>query len=165
MDDREKLIERIMRGGVVTESDVAQNNLKRELITLNAEAARRLDAEKANREATEARENKITELLKMDADVEKLYLENADNERRRDEVLRPIAEREIEIRTALYASQRKFNQVFHETNGVAYDFRVNNSLVEELRSRGAMLDSINIPVHELPYSPMAIMVLEEREKG
>jgi hypothetical protein len=164
MDDRELLVEKVMRGGVVTESDVAQHNLKRELVQINAEAARRLEAEKANREAVEARESQIKELLNLDASVEKLYLENADNERRREEVLRPIAEREIEIRTALYQAQRKFNQIFHETNGVAYDFRVNNSLVEELRSRGAMLGSINIPVHELPYSPSAIMLLEAREK-
>lgn len=164
MDDRELLVERVMRGGVVTESDVAQHNLKRELVGINAEAARRLDAEEANRVAVEARESQITELLKMDADVEKLYLQNADNERRREEVIRPIAEREIEIRTALYQAQRKFNQIFHELHGVAYDFRVNNSLVEELRSRGAMLESLKIPVHEIPYSPSAIMVLEAREK-
>jgi hypothetical protein len=165
MDDRELLVEKVMRGGVVTESDVAQHNLKRELVEINAEAARRLDAEEANRVAVEARENKITELLTLDAEVEKLYLDNADNERHRAEVLRPIAEREIEIRTALYQSQRKFIQVFHSLNGSTYDFRsVNNPLIGELRSRGAMLSKINIPVREIPYSPSALSVLEEREK-
>jgi predicted transcriptional regulator len=166
MDDREKLIERIMRGDAVNVDDVAQHNFKRELIEINEEAARRLTAEAARREVAEARENLITELLTLDAEVERLYLEDVDNERRRNEVLRPIAEREVDVRREWNQTQRKFIQVFHSLNGSTYDFRsVNNPLIGELRSRGAALSKINIPVHEIPYSPSAIMVLEEREKG
>jgi hypothetical protein len=166
MDAREKLVERIMRGGVVTESDVAQHNFKRELVEINAEAARRVAAETARREAAEKRENQITELLNLDAAVEKLYLEDVDNERRRNEVLIPIAEREIEIRRDWNQTQRKFIQIFHSLNGSTYDFRaVNNPLIGELRSRGAALSKINIPVHELLYSTSALSILEEREKG
>jgi hypothetical protein len=166
MDDREKLIERIMRGDAVNVDDVAQHNFKRELIEINEEAARRLDVEKSRREAAEARENQITELLRLDEEVERLYLEDADNERRRNEVLRPIADREIEIRRNWNQTQRKFIQIFHTLNGSTYDFRsVNNPLISELRSRGAALSKINIPVHELLYSPLANMILDEREKG
>ncbi len=166
MDDRELLIEKIMRGDAVTESDVAQHNFSRELLQLNEEAARRVAAEKASREAAEKRENQITELLTLDAEVEKLYLEDVDNERRRNEVLIPIAEREIEIRRDWDQTQRKFIQIFHLLNGSTYDFRsVNNPLIGELRSRGAALSKINIPVHEIPYSPSALVILDEREKG
>jgi tRNA G18 (ribose-2'-O)-methylase SpoU len=166
MDERELLIERIMRGDAVNIDDVAQHNFKRELLEINNEAARRLDAETTRREAAKFRENQITELLKLDAAVEQLYLDDEANERRRNEVLQPIAEREIEIRLHLNQKQRKFIQIFHTLNGSTYEFRsVNNPLIGELRSRGAALSKINIPVHEIPYSPSAIMVLEEREKG
>jgi hypothetical protein len=166
MDDREKLIERIMRGDAVNVDDVAQHQFSRELIEINEEAARRLTAEAARREAAEARENLITELLTLDAEVENLYLEDVDNERRRNEVLRPIAEREVEIRKDWNQTQRKFIQIFHSLNGSTYDFRaVNNPLIGELKGRGAALSKINIPVHELPYSPSANMILDEREKG
>jgi hypothetical protein len=166
MDDREKLIERIMRGDAVNIDDVAQHNFKRELIEINEEAARRLTAEAARREAAEARENLITELLKLDEQVEQLYLEDVANVRRRNEVLRPIAEREIEIRKDWNQTQRKFIQIFHTLNGSTYDFRaVNNPLIGELRSRGAALSKVNIPVHEIPYSSSALSILEEREKG
>ncbi len=166
MDDRELLIEKIMRGDAVNVDDVAQHQFKRELIEINAEAARRLDAEKSRREAAEARENQITALLKLDEQVERLYLEDVDNERRRNEVLIPIAEREIEIRRDWNQTRRKFVQIFHQINGSTYDFRaVNNPLIGELRSRGAALSKVNIDVHEIPYSPSALVILDEREKG
>jgi hypothetical protein len=165
MDGREKLIEKIIKGGVVTESDIAQHQFSRELVELNAEASRRVAAETTRREAAEAREAQITELIELDAEVERLYIENESNEQRKAEILKPLAEREIEIRVDWDKTRRKFVQIFHHLAGSTYDFRsVNNELIKELRGRGAVLSKMNIDVFQIPISPLARVILDEREK-
>jgi hypothetical protein len=50
-------------------------------------------------------------------------------------------------------------------SGDHYNFRVvNNPLIAELRKSGAVLDKVNVSILEIPVSPAANMLLEERRR-
>lgn len=163
--DRENFIEKVMRGEKVNLDDVAQNQAQQELSAIEAEARRRMDEENRRREAVEKRESQIVELMRLGAEAAKIYADSEENERRKTEMLRQFAGSELEIRGKYYQTYSKFSEIFHQLSGEAYDRHlVSNSVLRELRERGAVLDKVDIELVRLPLSPMAQMLSDERHR-
>lgn len=164
--DRETFVERVMRGDEVKLDEIVKNRAEQELESIRTEAAQRMDDERRQREAAELRESQIVELLALSKEAETILVENAENERRRLEVLRGFAESELDIRGRYHQTYSKFSQIYHRLGGEAYDFRhVSNPLLNELRERGAVLDKLDIQLTQIPLSPLAQQIADERYRG
>jgi hypothetical protein len=163
--DREIFIEKVMRGEKLSVDDIARNQAQRELKAIETEAAQRLDDERRRREAAERRERQIVELMRLAEEATTTHAENVENERRKNEVLREFAGRELEIRGKYYQTYSKFSEIYHQLSGEAYDHRrVNNPVLRELRERGADLDKVDFELVRVPVSPMAQMLSDERRR-
>lgn len=166
MNNRENFIEKAMRGEEISVADIAQNQAQRELEAIEAEAAQRLDDERRRRDATERREQQIVELMRLAEEATATHAENGNNERRKTEVLREFAGRELELRGKYYQIYSKFSEIFHQLSGEPYDKRrVSNALIQELRERGADLDKVDFEITKFPASPMAQILADERRRG
>jgi multidrug efflux pump subunit AcrA (membrane-fusion protein) len=163
MDSREVFIEQAMRGEKLGVESIARNQAERELDSIETEAARRLDEGRRQREAAGRREQQINDLLTLAAEATAICADSVENERRKNEVIRQFAVTEIELRDKYYRVYSQFSQIFHELSGEAYDWRlVNNSILKELRERGAVLDKVDFQLTRLPLSPMAQMLSDGR---
>jgi hypothetical protein len=163
--DRETFIEKVMRGEKLSVGDVAQNQAERELKSIETEAAQRLDDGRRRQEAAERREQQIVELMRLGEEATTSHADNVENERRKNEVLREFAGRELEIRGKYYQIYSKFSEIFHQLGGEAYDRRlVSNPVLRELMERGADLDKVDFELVKIPASPMAQMLSDERRR-
>jgi hypothetical protein len=163
--DREIFIEKAMRGEEISVDDIARNQAQRELEAIETEAAQRLDDGRRRQEAAERREQQIVELMRLAEEATTTHADNAENERRKNSVLREYAGREIELRGKQYQIYSKFSEIFHQLGGEAYDRRlVSNPVLRELRERGADLDKVDIELVRVPLSPMAQMLTDERRR-
>jgi hypothetical protein len=163
--DREIFIEKAMRGEEISVDDIARNQAKRELKSIETEAAQRLDDGRRRQQATERREQQIVELMRLGEEATTTHAENIENERRKNDVLREFASRELEIRANYYQIYSKFSEIFHQLGGEAYDRRlVSNPVLKELRKRGAELDKVDFELVKIPASPMAQMLSDERRR-
>ncbi len=161
--DREVLIQKAMRGEKLSVDDIAQNQAERELNSIETEAARRLDDERRRQEAAGRREQQINELLRLAEEATTTCGDSEENERRKNEVLREFAGKEIELRGKYYQVYVKFTAIFHQVSGEAYDRRlVTNPVLRELRERGADLSKVDFELVKIPASPMAQMLSDER---
>jgi hypothetical protein len=89
--------------------------------------------------------------------------DSEENERRKNDVLREFAGRELIIRGKQYQIYSKFSEIFHQLGGEAYDRRlVTNPVLRELRERGADLSKVDFELVKIPASPMAQMLSDER---
>jgi hypothetical protein len=165
MNNREIFIEKVMRGEKVNVDDVAQNQAQQELKAIETEAARRLDEENRRREGVEKRESQILELMRLGEEAAKIFADTEENERRKNEMLRQFAGSELEIRGKYYQTYSMFSQIFQELSGQAYDKRLmSNSVIRELKERGAVLDKVDIELVRIPLSPMAQLLSDERHR-
>ncbi len=165
MHTREDFIKRIMNGGEVTMNDLDNSRYMAELNEIREEAAERLEVQRIEHKRAEQRKLQIKELLRLDAEVERISYDDELNEQRRNEVLRPIAVRELKLREEWHSKRSQFHQLFAQVSGDHYNFRVvNNPLIAELRKSGAVLDKVNVSILEIPVSPAANMLLEERRR-
>lgn len=161
--DREVLIEKVMRGEKLDVDDIARQQAQRELEAIESEAAQRLDDGRRRQQAAERREQQIVELMRLAEEATTTHAANVENERRKTEVLREFAGRELEIRGKQYQIYSKFSEIFHQLGGEAYDRRlVSNPVLGELRERGADLDKVDFELVRVPLSPMAQMLSDER---
>jgi hypothetical protein len=166
MNTQEQFIEQIMQGGVVTIEDIAQSQLELELSKLKAIAAQRLEDEKAERERINRRKLKISELSELGAETKRLSYQYEENIRQCLEAMEPFADRELEIRAASDKAWLKFNQIYHQLNGAAYNHPFTKTpLSIELKEMGAVLTAIDDPLHKTPLSPPTRMVLDDRKSG
>ncbi len=166
MNTQEQFIEQIMQGGVVTIEDIAQSQLELELSKLKLIAAQRLEDEKAERERINRRKLKISELSELGAETKRLSYQYEENIRQCLEAMEPFADRELEIRAASDKAWLKFNQIYHQLNGAAYDYHfITTPLFIELKERGVVLTAIDHPLHKTPLSPPTRMVLDDRKSG
>jgi multidrug efflux pump subunit AcrA (membrane-fusion protein) len=163
--DREIFIEKAMRGEQISVGDVAQNQAERELKSIETEAAQRLDDERRRQEAAERREQQIVELMRLAEEATTTHADSEENERRKNEVLRQFAGRELELRGKYYQIYSQFSTLFHELGGEAYDRRlVSNPALRELMERGADLSKVDFELVKIPASPMAQMLSDERRR-
>jgi multidrug efflux pump subunit AcrA (membrane-fusion protein) len=163
--DRETFIEKAMRGEQISVGDVAQNQAQRELEAIESEAAQRLDDGRRRQEAAERREQQINELLRLAEEATTTHTDNAENERRKNEVLREFAGRELELRGKYYQIYSQFSEIYHQLSGEAYDRRLHsNPVLRELTQRGADLDKVDFELIKIPASPMAQMLTDERRR-
>ena len=161
--NREVLIEKVMRGEKLDVDTIARNQAERELKSIETEAAQRLDDERRRREAAERREQQIVELMRLAEEATTTRADNLDNERRKTEVLREFAGREIELRGKYYQIFSQFSLIFQQLSGEAYDRRRgSNPVLRELLERGAVLDEVDFEITKFPVSPMAQTLLNER---
>jgi hypothetical protein len=163
--DRETFIEKAMRGEEISVDDIARNQAQRELKSIETEAAQRLDDGRRRREAAERREQQIVELMRLAEEATTTHADNIENERRKNEVLREFAGRELELRGKYYQIYSKFSEIFHQLGGEPYDRRLgSNPVLRELRERGADLDKVDFELVKIPASPMAQMLSDERRR-
>jgi hypothetical protein len=154
--DREIFIEKAMRGEEISVDDVAQNQAEQELKAIEAEAAQRLDDGRRRQQAAERREQQIVELIRLAEEATTTCGASEENERRKNEVLREYAGRELKLRANYYQIYSKFSEIFHQLGGEPYDRRlVSNPVVRELRERGADLDKVDFELVKISASPMA----------
>jgi flagellar biosynthesis GTPase FlhF len=163
--DRETFIEKAMRGEEISVDDIARNQAQRELEAIENEAAQRLDDGRRRQEVAERREQQINELLRLAEEATTTHADNVENERRKNEVLREFAGRELELRGKYHQIYSKFSEIYHQLGGEAYDrHRVNNPVLRELTQRGADLDKIDFELVKIPASPMAQMLSDDRRR-
>ncbi len=161
--DRENFIEKVMRGEDVKLDEVLRNQAQQELNSIKSEAAQRLDDERRQREVAERRESQIMELIELGAEAEKILAENSENEQRRTEAMRTFAESELDLRGRYHLTFSRFSQIYQSLSGEAFDFRrQSNSLHRELKERGAVLDKLDFQLTQIPLSPMAQKIADER---
>jgi hypothetical protein len=163
--DREIFIEKVMRGEKLDVDEIARNQAQRELKSIETEAAQRLDDGRRRQEAAERREQQIVELMRLAEEATTTHADNVENERRKNEVLREFAGRELELRGKYYKIYSKFSEIFHRLGGEPYDRRlVSNPVLRELTERGADLDKVDFELVKIPVSPMAQMLSDERRR-
>ncbi len=163
--DREIFIEKVMRGEKLDVDDIARNQAERELEAIEGEAAQRLDDGRRRQQAAERREQQIVELMRLAEEATTTHADNVENERRKNEVLREFAGRELELRGKYYQIYSKFSEIFHQLGGEPYDRRLgSNPVLRELRERGADLDKVDFELVKIPASPMAQMLSDERRR-
>ncbi len=163
--DREIFIEKVMRGEKLDVDDIARNQAERELEAIESEAAQRLDDGRRRQQAAERREQQIVELMRLAEEATATHADNVENERRKNEVLREFAGRELELRGKYYQIYSKFSEIFHQLGGEPYDRRLgSNPVLRELRERGADLDKVDFELVKIPASPMAQMLSDERRR-
>lgn len=161
--DREVFVERVMRGEEVNLDDVGKLQAEQELESIRAEAAQRIDAERRRQAAAELRESQIAEMVTLAAEAGRVLAEDAENERRKLEVLRSFAEKEIEIRGRYNQTFAKFTQIFQQLGDGAYQNPFAPSPVsDELKERGADLRNLELELTRRPLSPMAQQIADER---
>jgi hypothetical protein len=163
--DREIFIGKVMRGEEISVDDIARNQAQRELKSIETEAAQRLDDGRRRQQAAERREQQIVELMRLAEEATTTHADNVENERRKTEVLREFASRELEIRSNYYQIYSKFSEIFHQLGGEPYDRRLgSNPVLRELTQRGADLDKVDFELIKIPASPMAQMLSDERRR-
>jgi hypothetical protein len=166
MSRQEEFIDKIMQGGEVSVEDIAQSQFELELSKLKTIAAQRLEDEKAERERINRRKLEISEMSEHAAEAKRLSYQYEENIRQCLEAMEPFADRELEIRAASDKAWLKFNQIYHQLNGAAYDYHfITTPLFIELKERGVVLTAIDHPLHKTPLSPPTSLVLNDRESG
>jgi hypothetical protein len=166
MHTQEEFIDKIMQGGEVSVEDIAQSQFELELSKLKTIAAQRIEDEKTERERVNRRKLKISELSELGAETKRLSYQYEENTRQCLEAMEPFADRELEIRAASDKAWLKFNQIYHQLNGAAYNHPFTKTpLSIELKERGVVLTAIDAPLHKTPLSPSTSLVLNDRESG